>query len=103
MPTWLEDGKTHVGGKEGLKELKEIAQSLEDPWKSSILWIPDDTDVSCNSVSYWITSPWDNKQGTITLAGDAAHPLPPRMNRQSSSNPIANMHRPRPGTEPLHL
>lgn len=79
MPTWLEDGKEHFGGTKGLAELKGIAESLAEPWRSSILWIPDDTEIPPpNNVAYWITSPWDNRNGTVTLAGDAAHPLPPR-------------------------
>jgi hypothetical protein len=78
MPTWLNDDKVHSGGAAGLAELKEIAQHLTEPWRSSILWIPDGTEISPNSVSYWITTAWDNQSGTITLAGDAAHPLPPR-------------------------
>jgi 2-polyprenyl-6-methoxyphenol hydroxylase-like FAD-dependent oxidoreductase len=78
MPTWLNDGKVHSGGAAGLAELKEIAKDLEEPWRSSILCIPDTTEISPNSVSYWITTAWDNHGGTITLAGDAAHPLPPR-------------------------
>ena len=78
MPTWRDEGKEHVGGAKGLAELKEIAFSLAEPWRSSLLWIPDDTEVSCNTVAYWVTRPWDNHDGTITLAGDAAHPLPPR-------------------------
>lgn len=79
MPSWLDDGKEHFGGAEGLAELKEIAQSLAEPWRSSILWIPDDTEIPPPSnVSYWPMVEWDNKNGTITLAGDAAHPLPPR-------------------------
>jgi len=78
MPTWLNDGKMHSGGAAGLAELKEIAQDLVEPWKSSILCIPDTTEISPNSVSYWITTAWDNRDGMITLAGDAAHPLPPR-------------------------
>jgi len=78
MPTWLNDGKVHSGGAAGLSELKKLAEDLAEPWRSSILWIPDSTEISPNSVSYWITSAWDNQGGTITLAGDAAHPLPPR-------------------------
>jgi len=77
MPTWLNDGREHFGGGEGLSELKKLAEDLAEPWRSSILWIPDGTEISPNSVSYWITSPWDNQGGTVTLAGDAAHPLPP--------------------------
>lgn len=78
MPTWLDDGKEHFGGSQGLEELKEIAQSLAEPWRSSILWIPDETEIPPPSnVAYWPTVEWDNKNGLITLAGDAAHPLPP--------------------------
>ena len=78
MPTWLSDGKEHFGGAAGLEELKEIAQSLAEPWRSSILWIPEGTEIpEPSSVAYWPTSEWDNKAGLITLAGDAAHPLPP--------------------------
>src|SRR5205814_4910249 len=54
------------------------ANLLEEPWKSELLWIPEGTPVADNAVSYWITSPWDNADGSITLAGDSAHPLPPR-------------------------
>jgi len=77
MPTWLADGKTHEGGAQGLAELKELATHLAEPWKSSLLWIPDGTEVACNSISYWPTIPWDSVQGTLTLAGDSAHPVPP--------------------------
>ena len=78
MPTWLDDGKKHSGGADGLAELKEIASSLAEPWRSSLLWIPEGTEVACNMVAYWITVAWDNHGGRVTLAGDAAHPLPPR-------------------------
>lgn len=79
MPTWLADGKEHFGGAEGLAELKEIAQSLAEPWRSSILWIPEHTEIpEPSNVAYWPTVEWDNKGGLITLAGDAAHPLSPR-------------------------
>ena len=77
MPTWLVDGKIHEGGAKGLAELKEVAAHLAEPWKSSLLWIPDDTDVTYSSVSYWPTVEWDSKHGTLTLAGDSAHPVPP--------------------------
>jgi hypothetical protein len=111
MPTWLEDGKEHFGGAKGLAELKGIAESLAEPWRSSILWIPDDTEIPPpNNVAYWITSPWDNRNGTVTLAGDAAHPLPPRTSSHPhiSPSPIRwtinriDIPRPRPRPQPLH-
>jgi 2-polyprenyl-6-methoxyphenol hydroxylase-like FAD-dependent oxidoreductase len=91
MPTWLADGKTHFGGAQGLAELKELAAHLAEPWKSSLLWIPDDTDVTCNSVSFWPTIPWDSQHGTITLAGDSAHPVPPHRG-QGLNHGIADAH-----------
>jgi len=91
MPTWLADGKTHEGGAKGLVELKEVAAHLAEPWKSSLLWIPDDTDVTYSSVSYWPTIEWDSQHGTLTLAGDSAHPVPPHRG-QGLNHGIADAH-----------
>ncbi|PMD19558.1 FAD/NAD(P)-binding domain-containing protein [Hyaloscypha hepaticicola] len=91
MPTWLADGKTHEGGANGLAELRELANHLAEPWKSSILWIPETTDVKCNSVSYWPTRHWDSQRGTLTLAGDSAHPVPPHRG-QGLNHGIADAH-----------
>jgi 2-polyprenyl-6-methoxyphenol hydroxylase-like FAD-dependent oxidoreductase len=90
MPTWLADGKTHAGGAQGLPELKEIGTHLAEPWKSSLLWIPDNTDVTCNSVSYWPIIRWDSCHGTITLEGDSAHPEPPHRG-QGLNHAIADV------------
>ena len=42
-----------------------------------MLAIPDDTQIPYIDVSYWIAQPWDTHNGLVTLAGDAAHPMPP--------------------------
>jgi 2-polyprenyl-6-methoxyphenol hydroxylase-like FAD-dependent oxidoreductase len=78
MPSWrgIRDPSLDDAGR--LKKIKEFASLLAEPWKSELLWIPEGTPVADNAVSYWITSPWDNADGSITLAGDSAHPLPPR-------------------------
>jgi 2-polyprenyl-6-methoxyphenol hydroxylase-like FAD-dependent oxidoreductase len=91
MPTWLADSKTHEGGANGLAELRELANHLAEPWKSSLLWIPENTDVTCNSVSYWPTRHWDSQHGTVTLAGDSAHPVPPHRG-QGLNHGIADAH-----------
>jgi 2-polyprenyl-6-methoxyphenol hydroxylase-like FAD-dependent oxidoreductase len=91
MPTWLADGKIHEGGAKGLAELKELAAHLAEPWRSSLLWIPDDTDVACNTVSFWPTIPWDSRHGSVTLAGDSAHPVPPHRG-QGLNHGIADAH-----------
>lgn len=91
MPTWLADGKLHQGGAKGLADIKSFASHLAEPWKSSLLWIPDDTDVTYSSVSYWPTVKWDSRHGTITLAGDSAHPVPPHRG-QGLNHGIADAH-----------
>jgi hypothetical protein len=78
MPSWrgVRDSSLDDAGR--LRKIKEFASLLAEPWKSELLWIPEGTSVADNAVSYWITRPWDNADGSITLAGDSAHPLPPR-------------------------
>jgi hypothetical protein len=58
-----------------LAEVKELATHLAEPWRSSLLWITDDIDVACNSVSYWSIILWDSRHGTVRLAGDSADPV----------------------------
>lgn len=41
------------------------------------MWLPDDTPATFDAINYWQSIPWDTKDGRITLAGDAAHPMPP--------------------------
>lgn len=57
--------------------IKEKAAGLAEPARSSFMWIPEGTQVHKADISYWITEPWDNYQGRLTLTGDAAHPMPP--------------------------
>jgi 2-polyprenyl-6-methoxyphenol hydroxylase-like FAD-dependent oxidoreductase len=75
---------------ERLRVLKEDCASLAEPWKSSILWIPDGTKVSQNGLGYWVPTPWDNRNGSMTLVGDAAHPMPPHRG-QGLNNCIADV------------
>ncbi|KAK7534208.1 monooxygenase [Phyllosticta citribraziliensis] len=58
-----------------LARLKEMAQSFAEPWRSAVQWIPEGTRIFENKVSWWVTEPWDNHQGRVVLAGDAAHPM----------------------------
>lgn len=57
---------------------KKVGENCGEPFKSAIEWIPDDdTTTSVGRISYWVTEPWDNHDGRVTLAGDAAHPMMP--------------------------
>ena len=78
MPSWKGVRDLTLDDAGRLAQLKEIGHKLAEPWKSELLWIPDGTPVVDNSVSYWVTTKWDNLNGKVTLAGEAAHSMPPR-------------------------
>lgn len=61
-----------------LAQVKEKGATMCEPFRSAILWMPDDTNITYDSMSYWVSVPWDNHDGRATLAGDAAHPMTPR-------------------------
>ncbi|KAK4692438.1 hypothetical protein P7C71_g4770, partial [Lecanoromycetidae sp. Uapishka_2] len=60
--------------------VKSLAKNFADPFKSAFEWMPDDTtSIWYNKMRQWDPSSpdheWDNHNGRITLAGDAAHPM----------------------------
>lgn len=46
-----------------------------EPFRSANAWVPEDSKVYINNVTYWEPVPWDNRKGMVTLAGDAAHAM----------------------------
>ncbi|CAG8903149.1 unnamed protein product [Penicillium egyptiacum] len=49
-----------------------------EPYRSVAAWLADDIDVGGESFHYWGNiAPWNNHDGRVTLAGDAAHPMVP--------------------------
>jgi 2-polyprenyl-6-methoxyphenol hydroxylase-like FAD-dependent oxidoreductase len=61
-----------------IKLMKENASHFCEPFKSAFSWVKDDTLIYPDRFVSW-KSPalWDNHDGRITLAGDAAHPMTP--------------------------
>ncbi|KAK2808403.1 hypothetical protein FQN50_004788 [Emmonsiellopsis sp. PD_5] len=57
------------------RDLKKRAEELAKPFRAAFESIADDTPIWHNRLSYWVTEPWDNRNGTVTLAGDAAHSM----------------------------
>lgn len=57
--------------------MKSRAEVLAEPFRSAVLWIPEGTPVHLHNHSYWSSKIWANHGGRVTLAGDAAHPMPP--------------------------
>lgn len=64
---------------EHLAHQKELAKQFADPFKSVFEWMPDDSQVWYGKLRHWDPSEpehrWDNHDGRVTLAGDAAHPM----------------------------
>lgn len=72
------------GNKERLAQVKERSKVYCDPWKSALEWVPEDQPCWYFDLAVWDPSlpehNWDNKNGRVTLAGDAAHPMTYRKN-----------------------
>ena len=62
-----------------MKYWKEHAQNFAEPWRSVGRDLPDDLPVIVDRTTVWRpTMDWTEKFGhRVTLAGDAAHPMPP--------------------------
>jgi len=65
------DNETRLAG------LKEAALSFCEPYRSVVSWIPDGHHIRIGGTNYWVTTPWNNHEGRVTLMGDAAHPMTP--------------------------
>ena len=68
-----------IEGDEAVEIVKRQMKDVAEPFRSGIQWIPtgEDTKLFISQLHYWITTPWDNRRGRVTLAGDAAHPMLP--------------------------
>ncbi|KHN94879.1 Aromatic-ring hydroxylase-like protein [Metarhizium album ARSEF 1941] len=74
---WLGEVDNSLSYRDRLALIKERAAGMGEPARSAFMWLPDDTEVHKADISYWVTQAWDNRQGRLTLLGDAAHPMPP--------------------------
>ena len=57
--------------------MKSLVEGWAEPFRESVMSIPEDTDVKTIRLEDWVPRKgvWDHKQGTVTLAGDAAHAM----------------------------
>jgi 2-polyprenyl-6-methoxyphenol hydroxylase-like FAD-dependent oxidoreductase len=62
-------------GDAALQDLKQRASTFGDGFSFILKSIPDGTRMWHNRLSSWSPEQWDNHNGTITLIGDAAHPM----------------------------
>ncbi len=79
VTSWLGEPDDSLDDAGRLAQVKEKGSVLCEPYRSAVLWMPDDTKITYDGIAYWVPVPWDNHDGRVTLAGDAAHPMTPRM------------------------
>ena len=65
---------------ERVAQQKMLAKKFADPFKSVYEWMPDDSTTAWYTrLQHWDPQAsghrWDNRNGRVTLAGDAAHPM----------------------------
>lgn len=82
---WLGEKDPSLSPEEVMKIAKERGSKIQEPFRSAIQWIPEDVKFPYVDVSYWVAKPWDSHKGRVTLAGDAAHPMPPYVVTQTSA------------------
>lgn len=78
VTSWLGERDSSMDNEARLRQVKEKASRLCEPFKSANLWMPDDTLVTYDPLGYWSPVARDSKGGRVTLAGDAAHAMTPR-------------------------
>jgi len=59
----------------GIRRSSVEGKEMAEPFRSAILWVPDEVEITYQNIGIWIPSPFDTQDGRMTLAGDAAHPM----------------------------
>jgi len=76
ITTWIPTDSNYdtkaLQGDKILADMKQRAEVFGDRIKFMWQSIPEGTPCWHNRLSYWMPEPWDNHNGTITIAGDAA-------------------------------
>ena len=84
--TWPDEGSSVPRDpKEMKQQWTDWAEKLAEPFSSAYLAIAPSATFWCDRLAEWRTKTWDNRNGRITLAGDAAHPMTYRKPRPLNS------------------
>lgn len=77
LATWPKENETSDEDTDMVAELRRRAEDWADPFRSAVRWIPQN--VKAKAVPFRIWGPpssgWNNHEGRVTLAGDAAHSM----------------------------
>lgn len=74
---WRGEKDLSLSNDERMAFAKAKAALIQEPFRTAVQKIPDDVVIPYSDITYWVTQPWDTHGGRVTLAGDAAHPMPP--------------------------
>lgn len=77
MLRFVERETESLAGNIVIQRLKDLSHDICEPFRSAIQWITPGSKFFATQLSYWITTPWDNRGSRVTLAGDAAHAMLP--------------------------
>ena len=76
MQTWAsEHDLPNLKGPKIVEDMKERGRLYTEPFHALFQSIPEDARSWHSRLSYWPTEAWDNRNGTVTLIGDGAHPM----------------------------
>lgn len=103
VTSWLGERDESLDAAGRLAQVKEKGSTMCEPFRSAVMWMPDDTKITYDTMAYWVSIPWDDHDGRVALAGDAAHPMTPRECSFQYYSSTTNYDRSGPGLEPCHL
>ncbi|KAI4289356.1 MAG: hypothetical protein L6R35_001383 [Caloplaca aegaea] len=79
--TWPDKDSPTPAGPEAIRQnWLSRAEKLAEPYRSAYLAIAPTAKIWCDRLAQWPTERWDNRNGRVTLVGDAAHPMTYRKN-----------------------
>ena len=74
--TWPDHGDTVPKDPKIIRQAwNDRAETIAEPFRSAYLSIDPSATIWCDRLAEWPTVPWNNRNGRITMAGDAAHPM----------------------------
>lgn len=74
--TWRYDSKDDIMDPVEVRKIwDKWTSKMGEPFYAAFQAAPEHSTLWCDRVGQWPTVPWDNREGRVTLAGDAAHPM----------------------------
>lgn len=81
LMSWINNPLPHSENKyeARMKFFKKRAEEWAEPWRTAGRLVKEDTQIPMDAGTYWEKAKkWDNRQGRLTISGDASHPMTPR-------------------------